>query len=118
MGDHLHPLVDRALHLPGRRPLHHHLRRDPPQNARRKSGIASCYEKRFSKSDFSMLLGSPTVLDQLGPGLQFPGGAAPSVPRPPHQQARPDSQDLLLCRHLPPFPHLLYAYHHQLWDQR
>ena len=63
VGDHLHPPVDRALHLPGRRPLHHHLRWDPPQNARRKSGIYRCYETLIFKSDFSMLSGSPTVLD-------------------------------------------------------
>ena len=62
--------------------------------------------------------GPPAVLDQLGPGLQLPGGAAAGVARAAHQQARPDRQDLILCRHLPSLPHILYAYHHQLWDQR
>ena len=34
LGDHVRAVLDRALHLPGWRPLHHHLRGDPPQNAR------------------------------------------------------------------------------------
>ena len=34
VGDLLRAAVDRAVHLPRRRPLHHHLRGDPPQDAR------------------------------------------------------------------------------------
>ena len=41
LGDHLHPPVDRALHLSGGCPLHHHLRRDPPQDAGCQSGMSS-----------------------------------------------------------------------------
>ena len=41
LGDHFHPPVDRALHLSGGCPLHHHLCRDPSQNARCQSGMAS-----------------------------------------------------------------------------
>ena len=33
VGDLLRAALDRALHLARRRPLHHHLRRDPPQDA-------------------------------------------------------------------------------------
>ena len=34
VGDLLRAAVDRAVHLPRRRPLHHHLRRYPTQDAR------------------------------------------------------------------------------------
>ena len=33
MGSDVYPYVDRAVHLPGRGPLHHHLRRHSSQGA-------------------------------------------------------------------------------------
>ena len=40
VGDLLRAAVDRVVHLPRRRPLHHHLRRHPTQDAGGQRGAA------------------------------------------------------------------------------
>ena len=68
LGDHLHPPLDRPLHLPGWRPLHHHLRWHPVANAR-------C-ERRPEK-----------IFDEFSFGLQLPSCPSPRLLGPSHQQA-------------------------------
>ena len=51
VGDLLRAAVDRAVHLPRRRPLHHHLRGDPPQDARGQCRAAQDLHKLGSGYD-------------------------------------------------------------------
>ena len=49
LGGDVYPPVDSPVHLPGGGPLHHYLRRDPPQDAGGERGPAQIINKLSSR---------------------------------------------------------------------
>jgi len=99
VGGDVYPSVDSTVHLPGRGPLHNHIRRHPSQDA-------GC-ECRPTQ-----------ILHQLCPRVQFPCRAFAGVPGAGDQQAGPDRQDFILCGRVSALPYPRHASTHRVRHQR